>query len=88
MQNAGDAISNFNDLQQQVLVLEQSINKLLEYQNELSVQIDRLTGVKIKNIVSEVIRELNKVERTNITSFDDLLLLNAKRQIKKVIKAI
>ncbi len=88
MQNAGDAISNFNDLQQQVLVLEQSINKLLEYQNELSVQIDRLTGVKIKNIVSEVIRELNKVERTNITSFDDLLLLNAKRQINKVIKEI
>lgn len=88
MQNANDAISNFNDLQQQVLVLEQSIRKLLEYQNELSVQIDRLTGVKIKNIVSEVIRELNKVERTNITSFDDLLLLNAKRQIKKAIKAI
>lgn len=86
MQNANDAISNPNDLYMQVVILQQLTKTLLEYQKDLGNQINKLKSLSIKEIVRDVLLELNKTNTQSVTSFDDLLVITSKMALKGSIK--
>lgn len=76
------------DLESFANILIQLSNDLLKRQAELEFQINRLSSVKIKDIVNKCLKELNNLERNDINTFEDLLTLNAKLAIKSHKKSV
>lgn len=82
MQNFNNEVNNYEKLQKEVSTLQQSITTLLKFQFELNTQIERLTNVRVDDVVKAVIKEMNRIEVNDTPSFEDLLVLNAKMVMK------
>ena len=86
MKSKNCASVDLDMLLQNMSDLLDSINKLQICQLQLDSQINKLKNVSVREIVKDVLLELNRTEKQNVTSFDDLLVLTAKMALKGSIK--
>ncbi|WP_379093292.1 hypothetical protein [Pedobacter sp. UC225_65] len=86
MLNVVDEFTMVKKLQNHILVLEKSIDKLITYQTSVDYQIKKLDNINIASIVTKVLKELNTPEDKPLETFEDLMTYNAKITTKNMIK--